>query len=137
MKSEFYIKTEVEVRFKDVDMMGHVNNANYLTYFEQGRVAYFRQLFEKQETQKDLFPFVVAEITIRFVSPAFFDETLVVGVRTAEMGTKSFRMEYEIKEKKSKRLVATGHSVQVMYDYQTKATFPIPESLKEKIRNLF
>jgi acyl-CoA thioesterase FadM len=45
-------------------------------------------------------------------------------------------MEYEVREKKIKRLIATGYSVQVMYNYRKKRPFPIPPSLRKKIRAL-
>ena len=130
---KFAATAEVLVRFVDADMMGHVNNAHYLTYLEQGRVAYFEKLFDKAAQ----FPFIIAEISIKFISPAFFNETLVIGVRTAEFRTKAFGMEYEIFEKNTHRLIATATSVQVMFDYKKNVTFPIPEELKSKMIQLF
>ncbi len=135
-KVRFPIKTEVAARFVDCDPMGHVNNANYLTYFEQGRVAYFKKLENLDLTTMDAhsaFGFIIAEIAIQYHSPVQFDEVVVVSLRVAEIRTKAFRMEYEIREKKSNRLVATGHSIQVMYNYQKQKTFEIPDSLRKKI----
>lgn len=135
-KVKFPVKTEVHVRFADVDAMGHVNNAHYLTFFEQGRVAYFKKLEGLDLRRMDAssaFGFIIAEIGVQFLSPAFLDEVMVVRLRVSEMRTKSFRFEYEVFEKKTKRKVATGHSVQVMYNYQKKETFPIPEDLRARM----
>ena len=136
MKKVFPIKAEVHVRFADVDAMGHVNNAHYLTFFEQSRVAYFKKLDSLDFRFMDMtsaFGFIIADIGVQFLSPAFLDEVMVVRLRVAELGNKSFRFEYEISEKETKRKVATGHSVQVMYNYRKKGTFPIPESLRSKM----
>lgn len=116
--------------------MGHVNNARYLSYFEQARVAYYKKLKAldlRKMNAATAFAFIVGEIGIKFHAPAFIDERLVIAVRIAELRTKAFRMEYEIREKKSRRLIVTGSSVQVMYNYKKKKTFPIPPSLRRKI----
>ncbi len=138
MKSQtkFPVKTEVHVRFADVDAMGHVNNAHYLTFFEQARVAFFKKLNDLDLRRMDAtsaFGFIIAEVGVTFLSPAFLDETMVVKLRVAEMRNKSFRFEYEITDKKTKRLIATGYSVQVMYNYEKKSTFPIPETLRAQL----
>jgi acyl-CoA thioester hydrolase, YbgC/YbaW family len=138
-KNNFSVKTELLVRFGDVDAMGHMNNAKYLTFFEQGRVAYFKELGEldlRMMDHRSAFGFIVAEIGIKYLAPAQMDDVLVVKVRVAEIRTKAFRMEYEICSKDEKQIIATGFSVQVMYDYKSKMTFEIPETLKTKILTL-
>ena len=133
------VKTEIVVRFSDVDIMGHVNNARYLSYFEQARVDYYKKLKALDLRKMDAgskFAFIVAEVGVKFHAPAFIDETLVIAIRVAEVRTKAFRMEYQVREKKTRRLIATGYSVQVMYNYREKRAFPIPSSLKRKIRAL-
>jgi len=138
-KTKFPVKAEVHVRFADVDAMGHVNNAHYLTFFEQARVAYFKSLHSLDLRSMDAasaFGFIVAEIGVTFVSPAYLDEIMVVGLRVAEMRNKAFRFEYEVWDKKTKRPVATGYSVQVMYNYKRKKTFPIPAALRTQMLKL-
>lgn len=136
MKKRFNVHTKCQVRFSDTDAMGHCNNARFFTYMEEGRVAYFTKLFpdHKPSDQFDIFPFILADIQCSFKTPAFCGETLTVGVGVTEFGTKSFVIEYEITEETSERLVATGKSVLVMYDYKTKKTYPIPDDLKERIK---
>lgn len=135
-KPYFPVKTEIIVRFSDVDIMGHVNNARYLSYFEQARVEYYKKLkaldLRKMDAHSPL-AFIVAEIGVKFHSPAQIDDRLVIAVRVAEIRTKAFRMEYEVRGKKTRRLIATGHSVQVMYNYRKKRPFEIPSSLRRRI----
>lgn len=134
MKWPFMIR--VEVRFRDLDAMGHVNNAVYLTYFETARSAYYRRLTGKKLKALEEFDFILAEVTCSFRSSAYFGETLVVSLGVTEVGTRSFVFDYEVTEEDSNRLVATGRSVQVMYDYAAKKTKPIPPELREKMVEL-
>jgi acyl-CoA thioester hydrolase len=139
MRTRFPVKTDILVRFADVDVMGHVNNAVYLSYFEQARVVFFKKLNKldlRFMDAKSVFGFIVAEIGIKFLAPTFLDQTLTVGIRVAEYRTKAFRFEYEIWDKKTKTVVATGFSVQVMFNYKTHKSFPLPASLKRKMQNL-
>ncbi len=119
--------------------MGHVNNAVFLTYFEEARVAYFKKLKGLDLRSMDgtsALGFIVAEIGVKFLAPAFLDETLVVSIRVAELRTKAFRFEYEIRKRKTRKLLATGYSVQVMYNYKKKRPFEIPPSLTREVATI-
>lgn len=136
--NKFPIQTKVTVRFSDTDAMGHVNNSRYFSYMEEGRVAYFKALFPDKKVSDafSLFPFILADIQCSFKSPAFCGEILVVSLGVTEMRNSSFVMEYTIHEEASQRLVATGKSVLVMYDYQTQKSCPIPDEFRKKIMSL-
>jgi len=116
--------TAIPVRFRDIDGMGHVNNAVYLTYFEAARIPYYLLLRGRPGAPRA--DMIVAEITCTYRSPAVYPETLLVGVRVEEIRARSFVMSYRIEEEKTGRLVATGRSVQVSYDYQARASMPVP-----------
>lgn len=139
MKAKFPVKVDIHVRFSDVDVMGHVNNAVYLSYFEQARVAFFKKANKfdlRYMDAKSAFGFIVAEIGIKFLAPTFVDQMLTVALRIAEMRTKAFRFEYEIRDKKTKTVVATGFSVQVCFNYKTHKSFPLPSSLRRRMQAL-
>ena len=139
MKTRFPVKTDLIVRFADVDVMGHVNNAVYLSYFEQARVAFFKKINKldlRYMDAKSAFGFIVAEIGIKFLAPTYVDQALTVAIRVAEIRNKAFRFEYEIRDKKSKVVVATGFSVQVSYNYKKQKTFPLPADLKRRMSAL-
>jgi acyl-CoA thioester hydrolase len=117
------------VRFRDVDVMGHVNNAVYLTYMESARVAYLLHLGTAQGLA-DL-GIIVARVEIDFRAPVSFGEEVEIGVRTSRFGTKSFDLEYELRA--SGRVVAQATSVCVGYDYLSGTTVPIPEAWRESL----
>jgi len=130
----FPVVIPITVRFRDLDAMGHVNNAVYLTYFEEARVAYYQKLVGLHSI--DDFDFILAEVTCRYRSPAKLGMTLMVGIRISSVGHKSFAFEYEIREQASGRLIAEGHSVQVMYDYQEQHSKPVPDDFVTKVEAL-
>lgn len=133
------VKTEVTVYFSDCDPMGHCNNARFFTFMEHARVQYYKKLkaldLRKMNAQT-AFGFIVAEATGTFKSPATVDETLVIGIRVGEVHRRSFVFEYEIREKRTHRLVALGRTVQVMFNYRKKKVFLIQPSLRKRISRL-
>jgi acyl-CoA thioester hydrolase len=114
------------VRFRDLDGMGHVNNAVFSTYLEQARLAWFGETDEHA-----LGDVILARTEIDFRSPLQSGEVVEVGVRPSRLGTKSFELEYELRA--SGRLVAEAKSVLVGYDYGRNASREIPERWKRRL----
>ncbi|MDH7485923.1 MAG: thioesterase family protein [Anaerolineae bacterium] len=134
--TDFPVVVPIVVRFRDLDAMGHVNNAVYLTYFEMARVAYHQRLTGRPTFDFRDFDFILAEVTCRYRSPAYLGETLLVGIRVASVGRKSFVFEYEMRDQASGRLVAEGRSVQVMYDYREQRSKPVSDEFLAKVEAL-
>src|SRR5690242_9528648 len=84
----------LDVRFRDLDGLGHVNHAVYLTYFEAARLAYYASL--TGHTGLDQLDVILVEASATYFAPASFGDQLKVGARISRMGTKSFDMEYLI-----------------------------------------
>jgi acyl-CoA thioester hydrolase len=119
-----------EVIFRDLDFFGHVNNAVYLTYLENARLGYMRDVLGI-ETPEDLLV-IVAQVDIDFRTRASLGETLEVGARVSRIGTKSFDMEHEV-HGPDDRLVATASTTLVTFDYRGDSTMPVPELWRERI----
>lgn len=120
----------VAVEFRDIDALGHVNNAVYLSYFEQARIGYSLKLVDGASLT-DL-TFILAEANVTYLRPAFFGDTLDVGVRVSEIGTKSFVMEYGIRNQR-RELVARGRTVQVWFDYDARLSVPVPDRFRRNV----
>jgi acyl-CoA thioester hydrolase len=121
----------VEVSFRDLDAMGHVNNAVYLSYLETARIKYLLELLAVTSLHE--LPVIMAEATCTFKAPAFFGEQLTVGVGVSRFGSKSFDMTYRI-DAGDGRLIALAKTVQVMYDYAGARTIVVPDSFKARVR---
>jgi acyl-CoA thioester hydrolase len=133
---EFRVSCDIEVRWPDMDALGHVNNAVFFTYFEIGRVAYMNKLGHcnpETASMQDLFPFVIAELNCRLLNPIVLKDKLQLYIRTSEIGTKSFKFEYLMIRKSDQQPVALGSSIQVYYDYATQTTSIIPDNFRELI----
>ena len=120
---------EEPVRFRDIDAMGHVNNAVFLTYIESARAAYFWHLGIAR-SMEDL-TLVVARVEIDFRAPVGFPEVVLVGVRAGRFGEKSFGLDHELRVRGE--LVAEARTVLVAYDYERAQTVEIPADWREKL----
>jgi acyl-CoA thioester hydrolase len=121
-----------EVRFNDLDGMGHVNNVIYLTYMEGARIAWW--LHVTGRTGLGAVNMILARTEIDYRSPASFGESLEVGVRCASMRRSSFVLEFAIEETKARRLVAEARKVLVHYDYERAQPVPLTPELRARIR---
>ena len=114
----FMFTHRLDVRFRDCDPMGHVNNAVYLTYLEQTRFAHWRSLwgFGTPQLPPGRPGVILARVECDYRRPATYGETLEIRLTIAGLGRSSFRYEYEIVDAEG-RTVLTAKTVQVMYDY--------------------
>ncbi|GAB4505510.1 MAG: thioesterase family protein [Anaerolineales bacterium] len=132
--SEFRFYHPIEVRYGDLDPQGHLNNAKYLTYFEQARIQYFVELglFSPSQSFMDI-GVIMAEARVTFHAPVHFGQTVKVGVRIVELGNKSMKVEQAILHADSGVLLASGQVVLVAYDYRANKTVLIPEKMRQTI----
>jgi acyl-CoA thioester hydrolase len=109
------------VRFRDLDAMGHVNNAVYSTFLEQARIGILGGLD----------PFILARVEIDFRAQLRDGEEVEVRSRCSHVGSKSFQLDHQIWT--ADRLVAEAKSVLVGYDYELGASVPLTEDLRRKL----
>lgn len=125
----------LEVTFRDIDAMGHVNNAVFFAYFETVRIKYLGEIMEDSgllSTELLDLPLILVEANCTYKSPALLTEMLRIGTGISRFGTKSFDMLYRV-EGEDGRLIAYGKTVQVMYDYVSRSAFPIPDAFKQYV----
>jgi len=124
----------IEVRYGDLDPQGHLNNAKYLTYFEQARVKYFVHLglFQPSQSFMDI-GIIMADVHLTYHAPVLWSTPVRVGVRTSRIGNKSLTVEQGIVDANSEHLYASGTVILVAYDYRRHQTIPVPEEWQEAI----
>ena len=130
---EFHDAT-VRVRYAETDQMGVVYHANYLIWFEIGRVELMRALgfeYKLMESEDDCY-IVVAEASCRYLHPARYDELLRVRTRISQAGNRIVKYSYELLRDSDGMLLATGNSTHVTCGRDGK-----PKSLPEKYRGAF
>ncbi len=137
MKSDlnlFKHKVKVEVRFSDLDAMRHVNNARYLTYIEEARIAYFNEIFKRERSSLD-YSAIVARIEIDYLQPINLGDKVEIYTRVSKFGNKSSDMENLIMIERGGKQFAAATAVTklVAYDYEKLQSIQIPEDVKRKI----
>lgn len=130
----FRHKSTLNIRFSDIDAFGHVNNAKYLTYFEEARVEYFDEIvgWKYDLSKKGI---ILAKAEIDFIKPVHFRDEVFVHTRCARIGTKSFDLEYELigYHEKKEILLADARTVMVTFDYNLHHSIEIPAEWKDAI----
>lgn len=127
--AEFNYETTVSVRFQDLDVAGHVNNAVYVTYLEEARIDYVRDVLGIESVEE--LSAVVAHVEVDYRQPVTEDRQLTVALRALEPGDASIPMEYELRA--DSEVVATAETVMVTVDYETGETRPMPEAWREQL----
>lgn len=132
---KFKHKIPIQIRFKDIDRMGHVNNANYLTYIELARVKYFEEVVRLDKKWSPEVGIILARIEIDFKAPVFLHDSIFVYTRCSRIGTKSITLDWAVVRQKenSEEVVAQGIAVLVCYDYRSEKTIPVPEEHRRAI----
>ena len=123
----------IEVRYGDLDPQGHVNNAKYLTYLEQARIAYIGSLGLWTGGSFLDIGIILADAHLTFRSAIQFGQPVQVGVRVTRLGNKSLNMEYCLEDDNTGQELASASTVLVTYDYRSGNTIPLPADWREKI----
>ena len=121
----------VEVRFADIDMFGHLNNAKYLTYIESARVAYYSAITGLTDPRD--FDMTLANVKVDFLRPVFFGQTVHVYTRAGRIGNKSWTLEHELRDARTGDLAATASTVIVHFNHETGKSLPLDEEIVRKI----
>lgn len=131
----FKHKVPIQLRFKDIDKMGHVNNANYLTFIELARVKYFEDVVGTDKKWSQQVGIILARIEIDYKAPVFLHDTVFVYTRCSRIGNKSLTLDWLIvrEMKGEEEIVADGIAVLVCYDYAHEKTIPLPDEQRKAI----
>jgi acyl-CoA thioester hydrolase len=129
-------KTQIQIRFKDVDRLGHVNNANHITYFELARVEYFNALMgDDVKIDWESESLILAKMEMEYKQPIMLEDKLFVYTWVSRIGSKSFDMSCTIVREINGVEVeaAKGLAVIVCFNYKTNQSILVPEEWKKRM----
>lgn len=126
-----FFSMDMHVRFRDLDAMGHVNNAVFFTYFEQVRIRFFEDVFNILDPFDNIV--ILASIRCNFLKPITLEKKLTVQMGVTAIGRKSFTLSYQVVDRLDNTVYATGESVQVWYDYAAGQTMEISDDQRDKL----
>lgn len=118
----------IDVIFRDLDPLGHVNNAVHFTWMENLRTQYYLKIHGSLDTVS--LDFVLAEATCRYLKPIRFGQALRGEMAPTEVGTTSWGLLYRFVDPADGTVLARGRSVQVCIDPKTFTKRPIPVRLR-------
>jgi acyl-CoA thioester hydrolase len=124
-------RTPVQVRFRDVDAFGHVNNAVFFSYVELARIRYLLEVIEP-DASFDRLPLILARVELDYRSPIQFGEDVTVETRVERVGRTSFGMGHRMTSGAEGRTVADVQTVLVTYDYANNEPIPVPDEWRQR-----
>lgn len=133
--SKYLHSVSIQVRFNDVDIVGHVNNVMHHHYLDYARLQYFKKVFGCNIDWNDRLALVLASITSDFLVPIEMDDDVFVETKIWRLGNKSLQMSQRIISKKNAETVINTESSTVLvgFDQVEKYAVEIPQEWKEKI----
>jgi acyl-CoA thioester hydrolase len=120
----------VDVRFRDIDALGHAHHSLLLVYIEEARAAWWRELSGSSDLAA--IEYVLGEVRVRFLRRVLYPQRLDVALRVIRIGTSSFDLDYEVRGSDGV-LLATAATSQVMFDRETEKSKPIPDTLRRRM----
>ena len=130
----FAVRVENTVAWGEMDAFQHVNNIVYFRYFENARIAYFRELrLMEMMTETGIGP-ILKSTDCNFKLRLTYPDTVTVGARTTDIGTDQFLMQYRVVSHRHGKVAAEGEGLLVTFDYREGHKAPVPDALRQKIR---
>lgn len=128
----FRTSLPIQIRFCDIDSMGHINNNIYLSYFDLGKTDYFDLIKPKAISWTEGLV-VVAHIEVDFLSPIYYKEKIVVETKITKLGEKSGVFLQQLRNVKTNEIKCRCESVFVAYNANTQSSMLIPDEWREVI----
>ena len=126
----FRHRTDLQIRFNDIDILGHVNNTVYLSFYDTGKAHYFQAVRHGQLNWREV-ETVIANVDCSYLSPIYFGEDIEVLTRCLEIHDKSFRLQQIIRNKVSGEIKSLCETVMVSFDKATLKAVSLPELWRE------
>ena len=124
-KTDFKFFIDLDTRWADMDCIGHINNATFLTYIETARVKLIEKLgfFE--------LPIIMASIKIDYINQLKYPSIMHIGQKISRLGNSSFDIITGIYNKSSGKLITISTTTLVCYDYKTQKSIIIPVEIRD------
>ena len=121
----------IQVRFNDVDVLGHVSNTVYQNYYDAGKLHYFEEVLPDMDyISKGV---IAASVKIDYLKPIFMKTRILVETHVTHIGNKSLTMEHQLVEELSGEVLSTCSVILVCFDFKMQQSIPMPEEWKKQI----
>jgi acyl-CoA thioester hydrolase len=130
--TDYKFKTPIPIRFSDIDAVGHVNNAIYLTYFEVARFNYWREIIGWNLQENGV---IVGRSEVNYLKPITLDDEIFCYLRVSRIGNSSFDVMHLLVKitPDGEEICTTGKTVCISYDYTVNKSVAIPQRERQKM----
>ena len=132
--TNFPIEVKISVAWGDMDAFGHVNNVQYIRYFETARVKYFDNMMTGDDSKSPIQP-VLATLTANYKAPVVYPDTLTCKIGVTKMGNSSLQMCCEMYNQNG-LLVVEAFCTIVMFDFIKGKPTGIPDKVRNYIERI-
>jgi acyl-CoA thioester hydrolase len=130
MDYQFFHSYPLQIRFNDIDVLGHTTNSVYQQYFDLGRLQYFNDVLqERMDFRKE--GLILANITVNYLSPIKLYDSIEVRTKVISLGNKSLEMLQQIYNLTSQSVAAESKGIMVGFCGDENVTIPIPQRWKK------
>ena len=129
----FKRSTQVQLRFNDIDALGHVNNSVYFQFFDLAKTEYFKGLNVQSDIDWRRPTVIIANVNCSFLAPTLFNEPVEVLTQCMRLGNKSLTLLQHVVNRDTRELKATCATVMVNLDPETNQPSPIPTVWRDAI----
>lgn len=131
MDSVFKYRTTFKVRVGDINYGGHMGNDKFLLLFHDARIRFLESLGFSEVDIGDGIGLIMSEAHINFKAEVFLGDELSVDVSITDLQSVKFNIEYQVERISDEKLIATGYTRMVAFDYSKRKVCRIPEAFKE------
>ena len=130
----FRHRMKVQIRFNDIDTLGHVNNAVYFTYFDLGKAKYFEAVLGGNVDWGNV-NVVIANVNCNFFAPVFFNEPIEVITKTRCIHRSSFELVQQIVDAETGDVKSECRTIMVGFDVELQRSAPLEVEWIEALNN--
>lgn len=128
---EFKFSIPLNIRITDVNYGNHVGYQNFLSFFQEARIAYLDQ-FGFSELNISGSGMIISEVNCKYKKELFFGDDIIVGCRISKLRPKVFIMNYQIS--KADEICASGVTTNMCFDYDIKKVVKLPPEFVTAIK---
>lgn len=125
--------TDIQPRFTDYDMFGHVNNTVLLQYLDLGKALFFNSIIDDANNPAKIGS-VIVNVNINFSAPALVNEPLQVSTAVSRLGNRSFVLHQRVYNADSGVTKADAHTTMAGFDIHTQSGADIPTALRTALQ---
>ncbi|MCH5228085.1 MAG: acyl-CoA thioesterase [Muribaculaceae bacterium] len=133
--SLFKHRCPIQVRFSDVDVIGHVNNIIYFAYYDTGKAVFMTDLLGKKISWDEV-DTVVANVDCAFIAPIFYGENIEVLTTCVGIHDRSFKLLQLLRNADTREVKSVCETVMVSFDPNTQKSTPLSDEWREKLNSV-